>query len=152
MLSKFLSIMQNVGDDISKRAKQYANARSMGRVASVTAMVAYIPDGDADKEELTKGIKAIQRSSAGVYDLTTMLNEVNRRIETLQFDTDIGEGELMKELDGANGDEGDFLVRVAIAVGKASGEEGEDPFSDAEKAVVARIARKVGQDPANYGL
>lgn len=153
MLSRLLKIAEGIAGDLEKKAKQFAGKASMGRVAASCAMVAYLPDKDADKEEIKKGIQAIIKHSGGVYDLTRMLEEVNTRVATLEFDADMGEGELMKEIEGARGtEEADFLIRVAIAVGKASGEEGEDPFSPAEKEVVMKMIRRLGLSPDEFGL
>lgn len=153
MFSKFLKIAEGIAADIENRAKQFAGAKSMGRVASVTAMIAYLPDNDADKDEIKKGVQAISKHSGGIYPLTDMLDAVNKRVTTLEFDADMGEGELMQEIaPAANTPEADFLVRVAIAVGKASGEPGEDPFSPEEKEVARRIASKLNLTASDFGL
>lgn len=153
MFSKLMKLAEGIAGDIEKKARKFAGASSMGRVAAVTAMIAYLPDNDADKDEIKKGIQAISRQSGGVYELSRMLEEVNKRVETLEFDADMGEGELMREIERARGtDEADFLVRVAIAVGKASGEPGEDPFSPEEKAVARRICQRLSVSADEFGL
>lgn len=153
MLSKFMQFAEGVLNDLESKARKFAGAKSKDRVAAVTAMVAYIPDEDADKDEIKKGVQAIVKHSGGVYTIDEMLTAINKHVATLEFDTNMGEAELMTLIGPtANTEEATFLIHVAIAVGKASGEPGEDPFSDAEKDVVRRIISRLGEAPGTYGL
>ena len=153
MFETFRKFAESVAADLETKAKQFSGQKSMGRVAATAAMIAYLPDENADGEEIKKGVQAISRYSGGVYPLADMIAVVDERLETLKFDTGIGEAELMKEIAPAAGtEEADFLVRIAIAVGKASGDEGEDPFSDSEKEVCRRIIGRLGLQASTYGL
>jgi len=152
MLSKFMSVLQNIGDDIAGGAKKFANKGTRDRAAAIAAMVAYIPDKDADKDEINKGVKVIHRMTNGAFEIDDMIQAVNDAVSTLEFDIDMGRAELMNKVLKANDDEKRLLVNVGIAVGKSSGEEGEDPFSPEEKECVRRIITDLGLSAGDFGL
>lgn len=151
-LGKFLEIVQGVGDNIAAGAKKFANAGTRDRAAAVAAMVAYIPDQDADADEIRKGVQAIHRMTNGAFKIDEMVDAVNTAVDTLKFDIDMGRAELMNKVRKASDDEKRLLVNVGIAVGKSSGEEGEDPFSDDEKSCVRQIISDLGLNASEFGL
>ena len=149
---KFMSIVNGVAGDIKSSAKKFSNSGTRDRAAAVCAMVAYIPDQDADKDEINKGVKAIHKMTDGAFKIEEMVAAVNKAVETLEFDVDMGYTELMNAVRKAGADERRLLVSVGIAVGKSSGEKGEDPFSPEEKDCVRRIISDLGMNSSEFGL
>ena len=147
-----MNIMNNVAGDITASAKKFSNSGTRDRAAAVAAIVAYVPDQDADKDEISKGVKAIHKMTDGAFKIDEMLAAVNSAVETLEFDVDMGYTELMNTVRKAGADERRLLVSVGIAVGKSSGEPGEDPFSPEEKDCVRRMITDLGMNASDFGL
>lgn len=136
-------------------ADRLMKAGMLDRAAAVVALVAYWPDKNASQPEIRKGINAIFDLTNGAFDKRTMEGKIMAAIDKLQKSggDDIAYAALLRELGGVV-DEGDrqFLVNMAIAVGKADGKPGEDPFSLPEKDVVRDICRALKLNPSEFGL
>lgn len=138
--------------DLEATARRFAGKNSMNRIAAVGAMVAYLPDGDADDDERKSAVKAMYALTNGIYTVEDMRAAVDKHVETLSFMPEIGKAQLFKEILPASGtDEAPLLVAVAIAVGKASGPK-DDPFTPDERKLAAEIARHLGLDPVKYDI
>lgn len=156
MFGKLLKGIGDAIDEVATATNRLLNTAEMGRVASVCAMMAYLPDGNADDDEIEAGVDVIGRRFGHVYKATEMVAEIRKRVNTLKESKRFGKIELMDELIPARGtDEAKFLVQVAAAVGEAPDDSlprGTDPFTPAERALAAEIAVHLGLDPKTAGI
>ncbi len=136
-----------LGDSFKKAATRFTSGPAMNRIAAVTAMMAFLPDGDADDDEIDAGIAAIHAKVGDALSISEMRALVVKHVSTLKASKRIGKVTLMDLLAPARGtDEAVFLVQVAAAVGDAPNGTPE-PYTPAEKALAVEIARFLNVSP-----
>lgn len=157
MFEKIVKGVQDAVTDITTAAKRYVGAHEMGRVAAVAAMMAYLPDGDADDDEIMQGVIAIQSRMGDAYKIDELVTAIQARVKKLQASKRFGKAALLEEIAPAKDTpEAFFLVQVAAAVGEAvdpaAPKGGADPFTPAEWALAKEIAVALGVDPKTAGI
>lgn len=154
MFEAFTKGLAEAFGDLGTTAKKFVGKRSMDRMAAVAAMVSYLPDKDADDDEIHRAVRAIFAVSEGLYTVEEINTSIQSHLKTLKFDDEIGKVQLMNEIRPANGTgEAPLLIACAIAVGKASGPSPDvDPFTPEERALTAEIAEHLGEDPSKYPI
>lgn len=161
---KILNIVGGIASGLlgsaEKMAKRYTSGAPMARMTAVIAMMAYLPDGDADESEILTGVSAIVQKTGDVFNIKELVALVKKDIDTLRASQRLGKAELMQRIRGAaDDDERAWLVTVAAAVGesdpleaRATRTEKIDPFSEAERALAREIARELNVDPIRFGI
>ncbi len=161
---KILSALSGVATGLlggaEKMAKRYTSGAPMARMTAVIAMMAYLPDGDADESEILTGVNAIVVKTGDVFNVKELVTKVNADVASLRASKRLGKAELMQRIRGAvDDDERRWLVTVAAAVGesdpleaRAARTEREDPFSAMERELAREIARELSVDPAPFGI
>jgi tellurite resistance protein len=137
-------------DGATKTINRAVGAQQMQRIAAICAMMAYLPDGDADDDEIDTGIAAImQKLGANTYSVGEMRSAVDRHVATLKASKRMGKIALMDLIKPAKGtDEAIDLVQFAAAVGDAPSPN-VPAYTEAEKALAIEIADWLGV-PRSY--
>lgn len=148
MFGKFFRKVGEGLENMADAADRALTAHEMGRIAAVCAMMSYLPDGNADDDEISAGLTAIKHKFGDLYKTGNMVAEITSRVNRLKESKRFGKMALMEEIEAAKGtDEAAFLLNVAAAVGEApdpSLGKGEDPFTSAERALAKEIAGVLG--------
>ncbi|GEM_PF-4959882 len=155
MLNKILSTLQSVGNQLKDGAKRFFNQANLDRAAAVVAIIAFCPDGKADKKEIEQGISSITKLvGRGVFSEAEMKAKVQTFIIDLMSDEDATVTDILcKTLANVAKQDAVYLLNIGLAVAKSSGgEDGVDPTSDDEKKWLSKLAKNMNLDPADYGL
>jgi tellurite resistance protein len=156
MFDTFIRRAVGLFDKAAATAERLLNADELGRLAAVVAMMAYLPDGNADDDEIEAGIAAILHRFGPIYKPSDLAREIRERVDVLKESRRFGKADLMAQILPARySPEADFLVQVAAAVGEAPDEslpKGADPFTPAERALAREIAAVLSVDPVAAGL
>lgn len=159
MFGKIFKGLRDGARELGREIDRALNQEEMERIAAVVAMMAFLPDGNADDDEIEAGVNALKHQLGNLYKPSEMIGEVRKRVEVLKASPRFGKLELMSEIEKATDEsdmtEAEFLVQVAAAIGEApdpSLDKGVDPFTPAERALAREIALRLGVDPKTANI
>ncbi len=137
-----------VRDTVSAEVSKIKNRSFMEGVTAGCALVA-AADGTIDSAEIQKMMGFIRQSDAlKNFKVDEVQTAFRKYAEKIQSDKDFGPMAAYEAIGKVkDATEQKMLVRVCCVIGAADGEFDED-----ERAVVAKIAREMGLDPAEFDL
>lgn len=156
MFGKIFKAVGSVIDEVGAEIKRGLSADEMKRAAAVCAMMAYLPDNNADDDEIEASVDAIKHRLGSTFSVREIVAEVKECVDAMKTSRRFGKLDMMDKLSPAVGtSEAEFLVQVAAAVGEAPDDslpKGSDPFTAAERALAREIAKALGVDPKTAGI
>ena len=137
-----------VRESVSAEVSKIRNKTFMEGVTAGCALVA-AADGTVDSTEIQKMMSFIRESDAlKNFKVDDVQASFRKYAEKIQGDKDFGPMAAYEAIGKVKDvTEKKMLVRVCCVIGAADGD-----FDDSERAVVAKIARELGLDPAEFDL
>lgn len=145
----FLAQIKSKAGELKTEALKYKNKEFLDAAMAASALVAYA-DGSISSEEKQKMLRFIESNDAlSVFSAGETIKQFQDFVAQLEFDKDIGEANAYKAIGKlqSNVSAARLLVRMVISIAGSDGD-----FSEQEKAVVRRIARELGLEPAEFEL
>jgi tellurite resistance protein TerB len=138
-----------VSNSLKDEVKKIQNHSFLEGVVAGCTMVAYA-DGVVRPEEKQKMMGFMRNSDAlSVFDSGEIIKLFEKFSARFEFDRSIGEADALGAVGKVKKDEAQarLLVRVCCAVGASDGN-----FDSTEQAVVCKICRELGLNPADFDL
>ncbi len=141
-LKKMIDEAREEGEKLFSRVKDKTLFRQVVSASFLIAMA----DGDFDSDEKSALAKIIAKelSQFKIDDILKALSECEDKVA---FDTTMGTMEILDDIARASGDDAELIMRISCYIGAADGD-----FDNDEKRVASDIAKRMGVDPARYGL
>ena len=142
----------NFGEFISDMAKDaettFGRIRDKGTFTRVV-YAAYLisrSDGTVSSDE-KKAIGAMIQRNLPTFKIKDITSAIDKADDIVSFDETTGKLELLNEIEKANGDAKDLIMRTAIYVANADGN-----FDASEKAAARTICQRLSLDLTTYGI
>lgn len=139
---KFIDDIAGEGEKLFSRVKDKSLFR---RVVSASYLIARA-DGDFDSDEKS-ALASIVSKKLPQFSIGDILKVLGDCEEKVSFDTTMGVMEIMDDIGGASGEDAAMIMRISCFIGASDGD-----FDDDEKKVAGDMAKRMGIDPAGYGL
>lgn len=156
MFGKIFKAIGSAMDEVSHAIDRELSADDMKQIAAVCAMMAYLPDGNADDDEIEAGVDAIKHKLGSTFTTREIVAQVKEYVGVMKESKRFGKLDMFDIIAPARASPfGEFLVQVAAAVGEApdaSLDKGVDPFTAAERSLAREIAKALEVDPRKAGI
>ena len=139
---KFIDDISEEGEKLFSRVKDRSLFR---RVVSASYLIARA-DGDFDQDEKS-ALASIVSKKLPQFSIADILEVLGDCEEKVSFDTAMGVMEIMDDISGASGEDAAMIMRISCFIGASDGD-----FDADEKKVASDMAKRMGIDPAGYGL
>lgn len=143
------SLFKRFDDALGGKLSALAADKNFLEGCMAGAAIVPMADGNASQAEKTKVAEFIRKHpSMQHFDKIKAVQLYNNYLGNFDLDIDIGTDECLREMGEVKGEEKQkLMVRVAIMIGKADGD-----FGDNEKSAVRRMISHLGVNPADFQL